>query len=356
MPRIPTRERLSTRSFQQRTAAAGSYGRESVYQGADFFNARAALIPQVAAGRVRERPSSEVGSLRAPGKSFFKATAKIPKQRFRVVEKSFECSLRAEIADQVFIASKSQRERAWRPLDHREHERRNFVGSTGIERFARRIANIFSAFHNDHRIRKVTRRIKSNTTRGPLGVISLCADLLLDECEENPRRQWSKVGSPQLKTKRNLTFDPSRWRFFAVAVTLARGGWGVVPCAKWHKPVSPSCTSGRAYGGLALLFGIVEDPSDAFDRGDPLDRALPDANDSPALSTQGASHAKISAPVVFNLRFPEADVRRRDRPALGASVPEASVDEDGDLASRPSEVRLAENRPVFSIAAHTGRV
>jgi len=166
---------------------------------------------------------------------------------------------------------------------------------------------------------------------------------------------WSKVGEAKTLAKRNVKSWTPCWRIFAVAVTRAPGGWGVGPSARTRDDVSPSGERGVRGKGLALLFAIVEDPSDAFDRGGPRDRALPDANDSPALPTECARHAKIAAPIVFDLRSPERDVRCRDRPALGASVPEASVDEDGDLSSRPSEVRFAENRPVFSVAAHAGR-
>ncbi len=68
---------------------------------------------------------------------------------------------------------------------------------------------------------------------------------------------------------------------------------------------------------------------------------LPDADDFPSLPAELAGDAFIAGHVVLKLFIPESSVGFRPRVALGATVPEASVDEDGDLLFGKSEVGRA---------------
>jgi hypothetical protein len=60
-------------------------------------------------------------------------------------------------------------------------------------------------------------------------------------------------------------------------------------------------------------------------------RQLPDADDFPSLPAELATNAFIAGQIVFTLFIPEGAVGFRADIALGAAVPEASVDEDGDF-------------------------
>ncbi len=68
---------------------------------------------------------------------------------------------------------------------------------------------------------------------------------------------------------------------------------------------------------------------------------LPDADDFPPLSTQVAIHASVAGHVGLAFTVPKCAVGFRAGVALGAAVPEASVDEDGDLLLGEREVGLA---------------
>ncbi len=57
---------------------------------------------------------------------------------------------------------------------------------------------------------------------------------------------------------------------------------------------------------------------------------LPDADDFPSLLAELAVHASVPGHVVGALFVPELPVGFGAGVALGATVPEASVDEDGD--------------------------
>lgn len=50
-------------------------------------------------------------------------------------------------------------------------------------------------------------------------------------------------------------------------------------------------------------------------------------------------NAAVPTYIGVNLAIPECMVRNRDRPALGAAVPEAAVDEDGKATLEEDEIR-----------------
>ena len=77
---------------------------------------------------------------------------------------------------------------------------------------------------------------------------------------------------------------------------------------------------------------------------------LPDADDFPALATELAVHAFVTGHVVFALFIPELPVGSGAGVALGATVPEASVDKDGDLVLGKGKVRLSKQRKMSSPA------
>ena len=62
-----------------------------------------------------------------------------------------------------------------------------------------------------------------------------------------------------------------------------------------------------------------------------LERMLPDADDFPALVPELAGDAAVAGHVGLAFAVPEGAVGFGTGVALGAAVPEASVDEDGDL-------------------------
>ncbi len=68
---------------------------------------------------------------------------------------------------------------------------------------------------------------------------------------------------------------------------------------------------------------------------------LPDADDFPSLPAKLAVHAPVAGHIVFALFVPEFPVGFGTRVALGAAVPEASVDEDGDLFAGECKVGLS---------------
>ncbi len=69
-----------------------------------------------------------------------------------------------------------------------------------------------------------------------------------------------------------------------------------------------------------------------------LEGVLPDADNFPSLPPELAVDALIAGHVVFSLFVPELPVGFGAGVALGAAVPETSVDEDGDLLFRERKV------------------
>ena len=72
-----------------------------------------------------------------------------------------------------------------------------------------------------------------------------------------------------------------------------------------------------------------------------LQGMLPDTDDLPTFLAELACDAFVASPVVFEFLVPEFPVGFGPRVALGASVPETSVDEDGELLLWKSKVRPA---------------
>ena len=76
-------------------------------------------------------------------------------------------------------------------------------------------------------------------------------------------------------------------------------------------------------------------------RGDDLlrpgQRMLPYAQHRPPIGTQAAGYPSVTPTVGFHLPFPKRDVARRRPVAPRATVPEAPVDEHGQLVSRERE-------------------
>ena len=62
-----------------------------------------------------------------------------------------------------------------------------------------------------------------------------------------------------------------------------------------------------------------------------LEGVLPDADDFPSLPAELAGDALIAGHVVFAFFIPELPVGFRAGVALGATVPETSVDKDGNF-------------------------
>ncbi len=62
-----------------------------------------------------------------------------------------------------------------------------------------------------------------------------------------------------------------------------------------------------------------------------LEGVLPDADDFPSLPAELAVHASVPGHVVGALFIPESAVGFRTGVALGATVPETSVDKDGNF-------------------------
>jgi hypothetical protein len=75
---------------------------------------------------------------------------------------------------------------------------------------------------------------------------------------------------------------------------------------------------------------------------------LPDANDFPSLKAELASDAPVASHVVFALAVPKRAVGFRAGVALGAAVPEASVDKDGNLLLGECKVGLSGQRKMPS--------
>jgi hypothetical protein len=70
-------------------------------------------------------------------------------------------------------------------------------------------------------------------------------------------------------------------------------------------------------------------------------RQLPDADDFPSMPAELAVHAFVAGHVVFSFLIPKLPVGFGAGVALGAAVPEASVDEDGELLLGEGKVGLS---------------
>lgn len=81
-----------------------------------------------------------------------------------------------------------------------------------------------------------------------------------------------------------------------------------------------------------------------------MEGVLPDADDFPALAAEFAGDAEIASHVVSALFVPELPVGFRAGVALGAAVPEATVDEDGDFVTGKGKVGLSGQRKMPSPA------
>ena len=79
-----------------------------------------------------------------------------------------------------------------------------------------------------------------------------------------------------------------------------------------------------------------------------LEGVLPDADDFPSLPAELAGDAFIAGHVVLPLFIPESAVGFGAGVALGAAVPEASVDKDGNRVLGKREVSLSGQRQMPS--------
>ena len=84
-------------------------------------------------------------------------------------------------------------------------------------------------------------------------------------------------------------------------------------------------------------------------------RQLPDSDDPPAFTPQLPVHALIAGHVFFAFTVPELPVGFRAGVALGASVPETSVDKHGDFLLGKGEVGLSGQRKMPSPAGALAR-
>ena len=75
---------------------------------------------------------------------------------------------------------------------------------------------------------------------------------------------------------------------------------------------------------------------------------LPDADDFPSLLPELAVDAFVPGYVVLTLFIPEGAVGFGAGKALGAAMPEASVDENGELLSRKGKIGLSGQRKMPS--------
>lgn len=74
------------------------------------------------------------------------------------------------------------------------------------------------------------------------------------------------------------------------------------------------------------------------------DLMLPNSNEAPAFFRQREGLATIAIDVLSELAVPERGIAARMDVVLGAPVPEAAVDEEGELQRRNDEVSLASGR------------
>jgi hypothetical protein len=65
---------------------------------------------------------------------------------------------------------------------------------------------------------------------------------------------------------------------------------------------------------------------------------LPEAQDGPPGSVQRVAHETIATFITVELRSPVVRVSVRHVPVLGAAVPEAAIDEHGNLLAREHDV------------------
>jgi len=77
---------------------------------------------------------------------------------------------------------------------------------------------------------------------------------------------------------------------------------------------------------------------------------LPDADDVPSALAELAGDAFIAGDVIFALFVPELPICLRAGVALGTAMPEASIDEDGDLLLGECKVGLSGQRKMPSPA------
>lgn len=73
---------------------------------------------------------------------------------------------------------------------------------------------------------------------------------------------------------------------------------------------------------------------------------FPNSDDTPAEFAQLTIHAAIACFIVGKFLFPEGPVAGRRLAVLGATVPETTVNENGDTSCVEHEVRFPENRLV----------
>jgi hypothetical protein len=86
----------------------------------------------------------------------------------------------------------------------------------------------------------------------------------------------------------------------------------------------------------SLSIGSSKPPADSIEAGlgGFLEGVLPDADDFPSLLAKLAVDASVAGYVVLSFFIPKLPVGLRAGVALGTAVPEAPVDEDGDLLLR----------------------
>ena len=113
-----------------------------------------------------------------------------------------------------------------------------------------------------------------------------------------------------------------------------------------HSQSATAVETGRR-AGLASLLPLpgrgprfLEFPDDELNgllRGD----VLPDAENPPPLGLGHGGRLRVALTILRQLRLPVVGVRDRDRPVLGAPVPEAPVDENGQAPPGEDDVRPA---------------
>ena len=126
----------------------------------------------------------------------------------------------------------------------------------------------------------------------------------------------------------------------------ARAGPVSPPPRSPHSQAATAVETGRRIGLISLLPlpdrgpRILEFPDDELNgllRGN----VLPDAENPPPLGLGHGGRLRVALTILHQLRLPVVGVRDRDRPVLGAPVPEAPVDENGQAPPGEDDVRPA---------------